>query len=955
MTDPSALNRLVSKALALLDTDPGPLRRALDAAAAFEGEPTVTIEEIVTHLATAAADDPVRLMIHQRLAQWDAVGAPAWGEGSAAQTRDRRGVIYRLLDVGPANEAFDQHFPPHLTEFPEFTITREYERWFVPEEQEAAGFYWPKYRDYLASVDGWPAPSTAALSRATTGVVERLAQPTREEIFQSRGLVVGFVQSGKTANFTGVIARAVDAGYRLIIILAGTTNLLREQTQRRLDKQLIGKEALVGIAGAEDEYRDAPDWDRFISYGAEPGTLGACDWVRLTTLESDYKRLGAGPGLAALEFEQEDPAKPLYDATNLRGMRARLVVAKKNRAPLAALARDLKRVKETGIPIEQIPALIIDDESDQASLNTKRPSKSEIQKRTSINAAITDLLDLLKRAQYVGYTATPSATVFADPNDELSIFPRDYITSLERPVGYMGASDYHDFGARRDGFASNEKAYVRGVYGEDASPENLLKALDCFLLTGAIKLYREARDVPINCRHHTMLVHTSQRQADHSDMALEVNRLFEHAGYLDGTADARLSTLLATDFRPVADARAADLPFPEGFGECRPFLEQCITRLETGPERVLIVNGLKENEPLSPDFDRDDVWKIIVGGTKLSRGYTVEGLTISYYRRAARAADTLMQMGRWFGFRRGYMDLMRLFIGRAEGAQSLDLYSAFEAICRDELEFRRELLQYALPEDGSEPITPMQVPPLVTQHLADLAPTAKNKMYNAVIQSENFGGRAIAPTLAPTEHNDVEENQKAATALFKDVDLDVPILGSTDESFAALAGVVTPTAMLEFLETYRWSRPGVIQRQINFLRGELGDPEIDRWVAMWPLLGGAGAAGTWPLHGHEVTVIERFRYDNGRFSVYTDPAHVRAARAIALLEDLEGTTAETEALAGPRTAAALLYAVRGPGEKERSIGFYLVPPTNAIEDKIKWGVRAADRPDEPIVEVPAEP
>ena len=114
------------------------------------------------------------------------------------------------------------------------------------------------------------------------------------------------------------------------------------------------------------------------------------------------------------------------------------------------------------------------------------------------------------------------------------------------------------------------------------------------------------------------------------------------------------------------------------------------------------MNGLRENEPLSPDFDRDDVWKIIVGGTKLSRGYTVEGLTVSYYRRAAKAADTLMQMGRWFGFRRNYVDLMRLFVGRAEHQKPRDLYAAFEAIRRDELEFREKLVRYALPVDGND-------------------------------------------------------------------------------------------------------------------------------------------------------------------------------------------------------------------------------------------------------------
>jgi hypothetical protein len=947
----SSMSRIVSKAFGLLGTDPGPLRKALDAAADFEDEARLRLTDIIRHIEDAPPDDTTRLLIHHALAQWDAGSSPAWADGTAAQTQARRDLLYLRLEVQEIADALQQHFPPYVTEFPEFTISEEFERWYNASDQESAGFYWPHYRDYLQDIEGWPAPSIAALRRATTGVIEGIAAPSRLTIYQSRGLVVGFVQSGKTANFTGAIARAIDAGYRLIIILAGTTNILREQTQRRLDKQLIGKETLLGLAGAADEYRNAPDWQRFISYGAQPGVLGACDWVRLTNLKSDYKRLGTGPGLAALEFEKLDETKPLFDQVNLQRMRTRLVVAKKNKAPLVALANDLERVQKAGIKVEEIPALIIDDESDQASLNTKKPSKGDIKRRTAINDAITNLLLILKRGQYVGYTATPSANVLTDPNDKLGIFPRSFIKSLERPLGYMGASDYHDFGEEREGFHSNERAYVRPVYGDDLSPENLQKAIDCYLLSGAIKLYRANKGESINGRHHTMLVHTSQKQDDHREMADQVNQLLDTGGYLDGTADARLATLFANDFRPVWEARAHDLAFPADYGECREYIAKCMQNLDRGPQRVLIVNGHKDNEPNSPDFDRDDVWKIIVGGTKLSRGYTVEGLTVSYYRRAATAADTLMQMGRWFGFRQGYTDLMRLFIGRAEGAKSLDLYEAFEAICRDEDEFRKELLQYAVPKDGSKPITPMRVPPIVTQHMPDLPVTAKNKRWNAVILSENFGGKAIAPTLATKERRETISNQQLAQELMADAAITAPILGCVDEAFSSLVGKIAPAAMIKFLSRYHWSKPGVLQRQIGFFDHGLGDPEIDRWLVVWPLLTEVGEHGVWPFGRHEVTVIERSRNANGRFGVYTTPAQVRAAKAIVLGENLANTTPDTNALAQPRTGLGLFYAVKSPQDREVTIGFYLLPPPNEIEEKIKWGILVEDKEDEPIVTI----
>ena len=954
---PDRVLSLVGRAIGLIGDVPGSLQRGLDLAAQFEDEAAITQVELIDYITGAPVDDPVLLTIHQRLAYWDAQLDPTWGARTQQQTRNRRQRTYSLLEAdAELRTIFDEHFPPHLTDEPEFAISTDFVRWFDRAVQEQAGFYWRHYRRLLLDVDGWPAASAESLARATGQVVERLAEPVRDDVLQSRGLVVGFVQSGKTANFTGVIARAVDAGYRLIIVLAGTTNLLRSQTQRRIDKQLVGRELLTGAAAApEPEYEDAPDWERFITYGSEPSKLGSIDWLRLTDSTRDYRRLGGG--IAALHFEHQVPGEPANSETNLAYMRVRLLVMKKNRAPLTSLAKDLRAVAKAGIPLHQIPSLIIDDESDQASVNTRRPTPQEVQRRTSINRAIADLLQLLPRAQYVGYTATPFANVFVDPNDELGIFPRNFILSLERPIGYMGASDYHDFGEERPGYHSNERAYVRAVYGGDDTAENLRRALDCYVLSGGIKLHRQGEGVDIDTRHHTMLVHTSHLTSEHNLMANRIEELLEQAGYFDGTARTRLATLLDSDFAPVSRSKTPTLPFPKSFAELEPHVAACLDRLNQGPQRVLIVNGVKENEKQSPDFDRDSVWKVIVGGTKLSRGYTVEGLTVSYYRRTSTAADTLMQMGRWFGFRRNYGDLMRLFIGRAEGSKSnpFDLYAAFEAICRDELDFRTELRQYALPEDGAEPVMPMQVPPLVTQHLPDLRPTAQNKMYNAFIQSQNFGGKQIARTLAPKAKDATLANQAAARALLSGVDLDTARLGATDGAFTGLVGCCDPATMVDFLDSYRWERPGIMDRALGFLRGELGDPEIQRWLLIWPMLATASDAfKTWTAGPHEITVIQRFRHDSGRFNVYTTSDHVTGAQMIAKHEQLDVATPDTARLAESNgTAVALMYAVKANPREEVTIGFAAFPPDNHIVDKTRWGVRVKDASDEPIVELPS--
>ena len=133
-----------------------------------------------------------------------------------------------------------------------------------------------------------------------------------------KGLVVGYVQSGKTANFTGVISKAIDAGYRLIIVLTGTTNLLREQTQRRLDKELVGKENLLKGINQEDEqalakvdYYGDEDWDGFVTHGALPSTLNRPDIRRLTRKDSDYRELLVG--IESLDQLRVDLTKPFND------------------------------------------------------------------------------------------------------------------------------------------------------------------------------------------------------------------------------------------------------------------------------------------------------------------------------------------------------------------------------------------------------------------------------------------------------------------------------------------------------------------------------------------------------------------------------------------------------------------------------------------------------------------
>ena len=527
---------------------PKPLARSLKLSADIndlEGA-SATIEALQIYLEAASAGDDTANTIRRALAAWDNESGAAWSANTERNTAARRSLIYKSLDVPEEFAALcDQKFPFKPLDVP-VVIAKEHSRWYDESRRKAHSFYWDAYVKQLQR-QGWQEESVHQLNDSTSKIVERLADPADERAYQTKGIVVGYVQSGKTANFTGVIAKAADAGYKLIILLAGTLDVLRSQTQRRIDKEMVGQELL------DKDYVSDADWNQFLSHGARPATLGAFDWYRLTGPESDYQKLGRG--VEAIQFEASDPQKPFWHRDNLAGAKARIAIVKKHPSVLKRLIGDLKLLQRRGVgaPLDQIPALIVDDESDQASINVRAATKGT----TPTNNAITELLRILPRSQYVGYTATPFANVFVDPSNEEDLFPKDFMISLPRPDGYMGVSDFYDLDGRDDDEASrpNERDFVRDVTGLDSKPKNLQKAIDSFILAGAIKKYRAAQDDKMKFRHHTMLAHSSARVADHKLLADEVRATLKSSAYDGKKGQNRLRTLFAEDFQPVQNGR----------------------------------------------------------------------------------------------------------------------------------------------------------------------------------------------------------------------------------------------------------------------------------------------------------------------------------------------------------------------------------------------------------------
>jgi hypothetical protein len=936
-------------------------------------------------------NDALLMQFRFRFSQWDSDAELTLPGAPAPRTVERRAALYEALQLAPASSnAFDERIP--VARSGGVIISDEFEPWYAKTRTERPGIYWDHYSQYLLSTRGWPATAVAGLDEMTTAVVERLSDPTRTDAKQTKGLVVGYVQSGKTANFTGVAAKAIDVGYRLVIVLTGTIEILREQTQRRMDMELVGRENILRGLDPNDpevakelDYQQDPEWaeNRFVTHGDALEVEGVVRIDRVTThRRGEYKRLPQG--LSNIRFEKHTASKPLNDQANLFHVAANLAIIKKNKSPLEKLIKDLKPL---GSMLDEIPVLIIDDESDQASVDTTNPANwnansAATRDRKRINKLITELVGMFKRAQYVGYTATPFANVFIDPDDERDLFPSDFVLSLERPADYMGVKEFHDVGKSweddepRTVTTSNELAFVRSLVGDpiqtpDLREVELQQSIDSWVLSGAVKKFREDR-ASQRFKHHTMLVHEHTSQASHSDTADDLRRLWSRSGFTTSAGLVRLEKLYEQDYLPVMLARAEEgSPVPSSFAELKPFIGRAIAQMEAGGDPVLIVNSnadvKKHQETL--DFEAKSVWRILVGGAQLSRGFTVEGLTVSYFRRRAGQADTLMQAGRWFGFRRGYRDLVRLYI-RRDGA--VDLYAAFEALLMDEEAFRAELVQYeGFDDETGKPLTlPRQIPPLVSQHLPWLLPTARNKMWNAVLQSRATGGRVQDLYALPERSNRADNiyNLDAVgvpliQALSDSADLDYRLDGGQTGTIPSRVGVVAADEFLALLSEMRWhpEYEGVIKPIRRFIETSTASGKITDWAIVWPQPQKGASQVHIPDLGFVPVITRKRRDDSGRIDfIGSDSKHRAAVEAVARGE---GSTAFPASLT---RGGVLLYLaddrpVDAAGDKVGDLASEFVVPLIALATPAaatpkgrgvaQWGVLVPAKPDDATVDI----
>lgn len=666
--------------------------------------------------------------------------------------------------------------------------------------------HWPALKSYFVGPRHWDSETVESIDQGSNEIVSLLADPAQDQ-FSCRGLVVGYVQSGKTANMTAVISKAVDRGYNLILVFAGLTDKLRQQTQRRLEADIVDRHPTL--------------------------------WYKLTTTD--------------IHGEFRIPAHGHISALN----RAQLAVMKKNVAPLQRL---LDVIEDTpAAEMRKLKILLIDDECDQASVN----SASQEMDVSKINEKIRLILKKLPAVSYVGYTATPFANVlinpYADQTDTLDdLYPKDFITSLQLPKGYFGTQKL--FGRTPQDAANplpEEEGLdvIREVNEEDEAAlqprgraaqagfvprmtPSLQNAILYYIATCAVRRARGHVG-----EHMSMLVHTSPAIRMHQSIAHLVENWIdsERPGLEQQTGPA------FDALRAVWEAEQTAVPDDITSARRVSFTELC-DQLPDVLEAlsVVIENGASDDRI---DYTGEAKTYIIVGGSILARGLTLEGLAVSYFLRTSNQYDTLLQMGRWFGYRHGYEDLPRLWM-------PTELKSRFRALAAIEAEIRDDIANYS----RSPSVTPMDFA-IRIRSVPGMAIVARNKMRHAHQCSIGYWGRHVQ-TLRFQRGNErlLQDNWQAGAEL---VTFAAQQANSGYIEGRHLFTEVPRKLIVQFLRSYRIDASHQDLKDDLLLQFvELDDPSLKSWnVGVIQSSGGAPSGQPLGALG-PVKMVQRSRLDD---------------------------------------------------------------------------------------------
>lgn len=662
--------------------------------------------------------------------------------------------------------------------------------WLNEVETDIEWFYWERYKQYLLRTKKWSPVAVSAIDKDTRATLDLMANPVEESRFERRGLVVAPVQSGKTANYTGLICRAADAGYKIIIVMAGVHNVLRNQTQKRLEEGFTGfniveqqEIRLVGV-GVKDAARRP---------------------VACTSREADFNKQRAS-GLKGVQTGHT--TEPW------------LFVIKKNSNSLKQVYEWLKDNASRNDSL-----LLIDDEADNASINGKYKREEREKEPTRINGQIRKMLNIFSRSCYVGYTATPFANILIDPDNDVEgygqdIFPRSFIYTLEESSDYFGASkvfdDYDDKYQEHLRYIDDIETVLPPKHKSSdwctRLPDSLKSAVRTFVVATAIRHVRGDAN-----EHSTMMVNVSPYKTPQKSVAGLVRN------YLDELRNAvKAYSSLPAD-QAVASSRDLfqlqatwEHEYKEGTVETWDDIQGKL--FESIRSMHVVSINTDSNDIL--DYDRQVEHVIAVGGYRLSRGLTLEGLVVSYYSRNAKAYDALMQMARWFGYRPGYKDLCRIWMSREAGGWYKFVADSTDSLF-DDLRNMRQVSR-----------TPKNYGLRIRQSPDALTVTARNKM--------GTGQRVPAPidlnngfteTVTFVRDRGVREaNYAAAVELLERLSL-LPDENAASEKY--LFSHVPSNNIVGFLEAFRnddtYSAGSQVRPILNYIEDRMSDGELTEW------------------------------------------------------------------------------------------------------------------------------
>ncbi|MBU5470558.1 Z1 domain-containing protein [Falcatimonas sp. MSJ-15] len=579
---------------------------------------------------------------------------------------------------------------------------KKHEKWFLTKKAELEMRYWSRYRQYLINDKNFATGVVNKMDDILDTLTDLLGDPSANAVYSRRGLIIGDVQSGKTANYIGLMCKAADAGYKVIVLLTGTIEKLRQQTQQRVDEGFVGADSNVMIKNkTEGLYVGVGRYDKTVST------------VVLTSVDSDFKAQNA---------------KNLnFDLKSING--TVVFVVKKNSGVLKRLNKWLSTYNKNDENAISQSLLVIDDEADNASVNTK---KEQDETPTAINGEIRKMLKMFEKSSYVGFTATPYANIFIDPDTENEmyaddLFPRDYIYSLNAPSNYIGARNiFSENGSNSnmlvaiDDNIKNQNSIAlllpqshKNSIQVQKLPKDMETAINTFILANAIE---DLRGIKKN--HRSMLINVSRFTLVQKQIADLVNDYLKkmqsaikiYAGLEESVAlrNSELSALNETYYQIYSNI-SEEYEWSE--------IQKTLYRSSAGI--MVQMFNIEEGQKFSYDDYKDGVRVIAVGGMSLSRGLTLEGLVVSYFYRNSKMYDTLMQMGRWFGYRDGYNDVCKIFMSE----DSIEWYR-YISEATDEL--RKDVKKF---EDSG--LTPNDFGLRVKSDMATLMITAANKMRSA--------------------------------------------------------------------------------------------------------------------------------------------------------------------------------------------------------------------------------